>query len=500
MSRLARNIVYSVAGQGLLMVLGFVAAKFINYRLGADVLGLYYFSLTVSAVGAAAVELGVSTSVVREVAANHESDRLYVRDLVRTASAFYWFAFSLLVGLAWLSAPLMVGRWVTLESLPQHVGVGVLRVFMLAAFLSLPRLLYASVLQGLQRFGASNAINVSVSAIQQAGTLIVLRAGGRAQDLATWYAVTALAAVALSAAACVRPIGAAGLVPAPSVAVVRRNARFASNAMATTFFGAVLSRLDKLILTSFVPAAALGQYGVSSTIVSKALGIVNSLELAGYPALAKAHRDGKLLAQLRKIDDTICLLSLPAFAAVVFAEGPILGYIFDPSAAARLFWPTALLALGSYMNATVSAPYRGTLAIGRPEFAAKMNLAALLVVPPLSLLLVWQWGIIGAAGSWVLYHLFVYWYFVPRYSSACLGTGPWSFYARVLRIIGIAVICYAGSWLMLASWTGTLIGLMASYFIASVAYLVVVFLLVASPEFRLAVGRTVSSLRNLGTR
>ena len=46
MSRLKKNIVYNVAGQVSLLVLSFVAVKFIFSDLGEDALGLIYFVMT----------------------------------------------------------------------------------------------------------------------------------------------------------------------------------------------------------------------------------------------------------------------------------------------------------------------------------------------------------------------------------------------------------------------------------------------------------------------
>ena len=50
MSRLAKNAAYNFVGQAALVVLAFASVKLINSRLGADALGILYFSVTVSAV------------------------------------------------------------------------------------------------------------------------------------------------------------------------------------------------------------------------------------------------------------------------------------------------------------------------------------------------------------------------------------------------------------------------------------------------------------------
>ena len=73
MSRLGRNILYNLAGQGLALVLGFVAVRFIYRDLGDDAVGLIFFALTLNAVLAAALDLSISSTIVREVAARSGS-------------------------------------------------------------------------------------------------------------------------------------------------------------------------------------------------------------------------------------------------------------------------------------------------------------------------------------------------------------------------------------------------------------------------------------------
>ena len=70
MSRLSKNIVYNFFGQGLLLLLGFVAVKYVFKQLGEDALGIIYFTLTMNSVLCTVLELGISTTTVREVSAH----------------------------------------------------------------------------------------------------------------------------------------------------------------------------------------------------------------------------------------------------------------------------------------------------------------------------------------------------------------------------------------------------------------------------------------------
>src|SRR2546423_9033150 len=93
MSRVGRNIIYNFAGQGLLLLLGLVAVRFVFRQLGGDAPGIIYAAATVSAVLSGVLEPGVSAHVVRGVAAHGASDLGYLRRLIPTASLFNWSAY-----------------------------------------------------------------------------------------------------------------------------------------------------------------------------------------------------------------------------------------------------------------------------------------------------------------------------------------------------------------------------------------------------------------------
>ncbi len=104
-SPLARNIAANLGGQVGLLILGLVAARLVFSRLGQDALGIILFVQTVNLVLAGVFDLGISTITVREVAAHVDDDPVYVRDLVRTASSFYWGGFVLMAAFIVLTAP-----------------------------------------------------------------------------------------------------------------------------------------------------------------------------------------------------------------------------------------------------------------------------------------------------------------------------------------------------------------------------------------------------------
>ena len=74
MSRLSKNILYNFLGQGLVLVLGFVFVRYVLTRLGEDALGVLYFTIIVTALLYAALELGIGSTIVREVSSHLDDE------------------------------------------------------------------------------------------------------------------------------------------------------------------------------------------------------------------------------------------------------------------------------------------------------------------------------------------------------------------------------------------------------------------------------------------
>jgi hypothetical protein len=156
--------------------------------------------------------------------------------------------------------------------------------------------------------------------------------------------------------------------------------------------------------------------------------------------------------------------------------------------------PTVLLCVGSYMNASVSALYVVSLAVGRPDIAARQNALALIVIPPIAVVSVLRFGLAGAGASWVFYHLLAYAYGVPRMCRECLGLSPRIWMVGVARIMAVTVITYGPAyWLATALGAGVVV--LAIFFaLASVGYVGAGYLLLGR-ELRAAANQLRSAAR-----
>jgi O-antigen/teichoic acid export membrane protein len=474
MTRLSKNIIYNVAGQGLVLVLSLIAVRFIFRRLGDDVFGIIFFNLVLTGVLTSALELGVSTTVVREISARHESEPDYVRTLIRTASTVYWSAGIFLMVVVWIAAPWLVSHWVNLRTIDTGTAATMLRLMSATYLVTLPRGLYASVFRGRQMMQVNNAIDVGTALTQQAGIVVILLAGGRNYLVAGWISVNALISVTAYVLAAARVVGWPAMRPSFSVPTIRRNLGFTGQMMLISILSLVQIQAAQVIVSKLLPIAEFGFYGFASSTVYRATFATAAAAQAAFPSFSNLHAAGDrfgLLQQYRKLQDLVCYGTLPLFTGICFAVLPVYTFVFNAGAAQRLLLPTAFLALGSWMNGALSIPYMLSLAMGKPQIAARTNLYALVVVLPVTIVLIILYGLPGAGFSWVFYQLFTWVYMVPRVCRECLQVPTWTWFAHVFRVLGLAAITYGVAWLVVsATGSFTLPVLVAGYVVATAAF------------------------------
>jgi O-antigen/teichoic acid export membrane protein len=474
MTRLTKNVIYNVVGQGLVLLLSLIAVRFIFRRLGDDTFGIIFFNLVLTAVLTSALELGILSTIVREVSSHYESQPDYIRALTGTVTFLYWSAGLLLVAVIWVTAPWLVTHWINLKTLDPNTAATTLRILSATSLVALPRGLYTSLFRGRQLMGLNNAIDVGTAAIQQAGIVVLLLTGGGVYTVAAWISASAILGILAYLIVAARLFGWRALYPSFSMNVVRRNAGFTSHVMAISLLSLVHNQAAQVIVSKLLPIAQFGLYGFASSTVNRATIVSGAVAQAALPSFSNLHKLGDrpaLMTQYRKLQDLLCFVTVPLFAGVCFAALPVYGYLFNASAAWTLLVPTAWLCLGYFMSATVVVPYMFSLAVGRPDITTRSLLLALIFVLPVTAWLTYRFGLPGAGFSWVFYHAFVYAYMVRRISAECLSIPPRDWYFHVARVMGSAAVTYGLVWIAIVIPTGySLVALIAGYVVATLGF------------------------------
>lgn len=476
MSRLSKNIIYNLMGQGLLLILGFVAVKYVFKQLGEDALGLIYFTLMMNTVLCSVLEMGVCSTTTREVAAHFRDDPDYVRDLIRTGSLFYWGSYFLLAVMIYFGAPLIVDYWINLATMEKTTATRALQILGVAALVALPRSLYGSLLRGLQYMEFNNLIDVVTMGLQQFGIIVILSLGGGVLHIIYWVALCFGLGVLVYFFACIYFFSWRAMIPGYSSGVFRRNIGYLCNMMFISILAMIHTQADKWILSKLVPLGTFGYYSFVYGVAARASILTGAIYVAILPSFSELASAGDwrtLRSQYWKFQDLVCFSTVPLFAAVPFAAIPLFTFMFNAEIAKMLILPVTFLAIGFYMNGTMTVPYAFSLAVGKPEIAARLNFFALFVVLPVTGVLIYFFGLTGAGFSWVFYHLFGYLYGVPRICAECLGIPTAKWYSHVVRIAGLVGGTYGAAWIILqALGAHSIIFLILAYVAASIIFLI----------------------------
>ena len=437
MTRLTKNVIYNVVGQGLILVVSLIAVRFIFRRLGDDVFGIIFFNLTMTAVLTRVLELGVSSTIVREVSSVFDSEVTYIRDLIRTASLVYWTAGLALVVIIGITAPLLVTHWVNLKTLDPDTAAMLLRILSVLSLVALPKGLYTSLFRGRQMMGINNVIDVGTALAQQTGILLLLIAGGSVYMVAGWISASAALGIIAYVMVAGRLFGWRALVPSFSSYVARRNVAFTGNMSLSSVASLLNTQAAQVIVSKLLPIGEFGFYGFAASTVNRATFITGAVAQAAFPSFSNLHRAenrSALLTQYRKLQDLLCYGTIPLFTGVCFAAVPVYAYIFNASAAWLLLIPTVLLCLGTYMNGTTSIPYMLSIAVGRPDIGLKTNILGLVIGLPITAVLIYRFGLVGAGLSWVVYNVVLYIYMMPRICRECLHTPTRDWFSHVAKV------------------------------------------------------------------
>ncbi|GAB6907140.1 membrane hypothetical protein [Desulfosarcina cetonica] len=445
MSRLKSNIKYNFIGQGSLVLLSIFSVKYIHGGLGEDVLGIVFFTTMVNLLVAEMLQVGISVTTVREISSHYATDKRYIGDYIRTGTTLYWSAYFLIVAVILIAAPWLVENWIKLDSLDPTAATYILQVLGVTSLLVLPRWLYVSMLRGIEQMGLTNLIDVSTTAMQHLGTILLIVSGHQLYTIIYWYSFCYLLRLTIYLAVCTRFFNFSMLLPGFKLYVIKKNLRYTSRLMLATVIGATMQQLDKIIISKLLPIASIGYYGFLFGGLSKMRLMPAAIAQAAFPALCALHQAGKveeLRRQYNVLQEIGTYSSIPLFALAVYVAMPGLSFVFNQAVAVSLFWPTVLLCVGIYTYGALTLPYLFSLAVGNSGIQAKQNLIDLVVYPLPAAFLIWKFGMLGAACSVAFLYVLHAVYGLVRIYRECIKSRTSSFVFQQLRLICLVLLTY----------------------------------------------------------
>jgi len=403
MPRVARNSLYQLGSQTLLLAVGLVSSPYIVHTLGLNLYGiLVLIGITTNYFGV--VELGLGQATIKFLA--NSSSR---EDWPEFTRVFWTSSLSYLV-LGVVGAAGMVAFTPVLISLlriPAEARAVTSQAFVVSAIaliVSLQVGLASSVMRALERFEWISRVGVGIGVSQVLLTVTLLYCGYSL--VGVMIGSTALQGLALIAYALLVRVLVPGLGrPTWDHKTFRRLASFGTYVSISQLIGPLLVHLEKFILGSLVAIGVVTYYTVPYNVISALSLFPASIAVVMFPAFTRLHSEGngENARELYIRGTKFVFGSIVPIAIVVgvFAR-PILtlwmGIEFGNNSARVL----QILAFALVVSAVASLPYQFLQAVHRPDLTAKFHVLELVLHIPLCFALIGAFGLTGAAVAWAV--------------------------------------------------------------------------------------------------
>jgi O-antigen/teichoic acid export membrane protein len=417
---LKRNIISNFLGNGYVVILQFALVPFLLKYLGAEAYGLVGIYVTLLA-ALNMLDMGLSPALSRELARLSvlPNSAHLMRSTLTTLECIYFAIALLIINIFYFGAPLIAKYWLNSNALPIETISTCLRLMGFQCALQFLTNYYTNGLIGLQYMVRANgvlALNHTLRVIAGLFVLIVGSASVQVYFLSQVMFTFVGLLVTVFALYRALPVASGGgeltlnLVEKFKLRfnLERFNAckRFAIGMAITSVLTFFIMQTDKIILSKLVTLEQFGYYTVA----------VNIAMMIGAGAALISRSVLPRMTQLVAVNDTEALktLYLKASASVAWVVLPIAGlliafnhqfltmYLGNPERVMYVAPIFKLLMAGYAIHSLMYVPYALSLAYGWTRYGINVSIVALIAMTPITAIATIKYGVMGAAGAWLV--------------------------------------------------------------------------------------------------
>jgi O-antigen/teichoic acid export membrane protein len=404
---LKRNVLANFGGSAWSALMNLAFVPLYIKLMGVESYGIV--GVFASLVGMLVVlDLGLSQGMTREMAllSTDKKNVHRLADTARTLEIVYWcLAFCVALAIVLLSQ-FIAYRWLKPVQLSRESLLHALWIMALVIGLRWPVAIYSGGLNGLQRQVLVNVILIVFATLQGAGALAVLWfIEPSIHAFFFWQALIALLQVAVLRLALWRSLS-PGIKGQFREDVLRKIWRFAAGMSGISLTAAILTQLDKVLLSRILTLTEFGYYVFASVIAGALYKVIGPIFVAYYPRLTELVANDDQLSLTRTYHQACQLMAIaivPAALMLVFFSSEILMLwtnSLDIVTNSSLL--VSLLVVGSVLHGFMNMPFALQLAHGWTKLAFYLNLAAVVILTPSIYFATFNWGAVGAAGAWIV--------------------------------------------------------------------------------------------------
>ncbi len=471
---IGRNILFNALGGSWTIALYLLIIPIQIRVLGIDAYGLLAFIASLQVIFSI-FDLGLSTTITREVAIDTSPGFQQSRTLLQTFTAGYGVIGILLGASLFFSADWLATSWLDLGALSVASARSVLQLAALAILFRWPVTLFAGVIVGRGRFDVLNLLKAVSATVGVLGGVIVILVFGNLVAFAAWTALSALIEVTLYLAACFRVIPGLSLRPRVSRQAIADVWTFARDMSLIYLLSIALMQGDRLLLSRLVPVEALGYYALAYNVLLGLTLLQVFVTTALFPSFA-AHHHRNAWAQLVAeytwaTQGLVYVFTLP-IAALVFFGYDLLSIWTSAETAAPTARILAILAPAFLFNAVAAISSTLAIATGHTGMIIRMSVAGLLVYLPIQYVAIVRWQAPGAATVWLVFNLVYLIALIALVRRRIVGQATMRWFARnLLPFLAVGAIAFGTARFVvtMVAWQGS-VWLWIACAVATVGY------------------------------
>ena len=403
------NVVANLVSTLWVSVLSVLFLPLYLHYIGIEAYGLIGVFSSIQAF-IALLDFGISPTLNRELSrlSVPDSSAQEINDVKRTLEVSNWLlSISVVIVLA-IAAPLAANYWIQ----PKNLSVGtVTQALLIMAFsvaVQFSTNFYIGGLTGLQKQVSLGLINVVCGTLRSAGAVAVLAfVSPTIEAFLAWQAAIAVFQLLLMSVTLTL-----SLPDAPKKARFRKSLfhnvkRYAAGLTGISIVSLILTQTDKVVLSRMLDLETFGYYTFAGTLASMMVGVaISPVTHAVFPKLSQlvSQSDTAGLSDVyHRSCQVVSVILFPAMTVLaMFSHEVLMVWTNQASIADNSSLLLTLCAVGTGLNALMWMPFFLQLAYGWTKLAFFMNVAAVIILVPLIIVGVNNYGAVGGAAGWIL--------------------------------------------------------------------------------------------------
>lgn len=450
MNKLKWNIAANYLGRGWTTVLGFLIIPFYIKLLGIESYGLIGFFYVIQNISGL-LDFGLGLTLNRELAktSNQPGTARNQSDLLRTFEIIFW-GLGILISMSIIFlAPFISRYWLNPQQLGEIPLEIVIKIIGIIIGVQFPFSLYQSGLMGLQKQVLVNGMTTIVGTVRSIGAVLVLwTISPTIEAFFAWQLFIGILSTLIFMALLWQSLPRAETPPKFKLEVINELWTYSATVSGNSILGAALTQMDKVILSKMLSLENFGYYSLAfsySSVLWVVIAPINQALFPRFVQLITRNEESGLVKLYHLSSQAMSLMLLPlSLTLIIYSKEILFLWTHNQTIADHVYVIGSLLLIGTTLNGLANIPVCFQFAAGWPKLTMYTNLVSAGFMLPIMILMVSQFGAIGAGISWIILNSIYLTVTVPIMHQKFLKGEKWRWYIADIGVPLVAILTLFG--------------------------------------------------------